>query len=268
MQLTIDRYVSKLDMDKIDVAETNVRTSGQTKGLDDLKNSIKEFGLFQPVTVFVKGNRFKLLVGQRRFLACKELGWDTIPAFVVKPLSEKNQTIVSFGENVHRRKLPYEDSIQVCNKLYEEYAGTKKDKIKKIAKDLGISEGLVTKYLAHVLVPQPVRKMVDDGKLTETFAYNLTSTYFPNTDKIISIANKALKMTSSESKRILDIGKKNPNAGIDEVLNYAKNPPPQIKWIIHVDSDTNKKIVDAAKGKKLSVESFIIDAIEKSLEEE
>ncbi len=267
MGLTIDHFEPELPIGEIDVADTNVRKTGQTKGLDELMDSIKEFGLFQPVTVFAKGTRYKLLVGQRRYLACRKLGWTTIPAFIVKSMSEKNQTIVSFGENVHRNKLPYEDSIQVCNKLYDEYSGTKKARVKKIAEDLGISTYLVAKYLAHVLVPKQLRDWVEAGKLSEDFAYRLTATHYPDNEKIISIANKALKMTRAEAQRILEFSKRDPKASVDEILNYAKNPPPLIKLVIHLEPDTSKRMLIVAKSRKQSMESFVKDAIDKSLEE-
>jgi len=138
-KLIIDEYDPELPLDEIDISPGNVRKSGQTKGLKELADNIAKFGLFQPVTVFFKDDRYKLLVGQRRYLACELLRWTTIPAFIIKPLNTKTQTIVSFGENVHRRELPYEDSIQACNKLYNQYTGTKKQRIEKITKDLGIT---------------------------------------------------------------------------------------------------------------------------------
>lgn len=268
MALIIKEFDPHLPIDKIDIAPTNVRISGQTKGLDDLIDSIKKFGLIQPVTVFSKGERYNLIVGQRRLLACKALGWEDIPAFIIRPINEKTQTIVSFGENIHRTRLPYEDSIQACDKLYNQYTGNKKQRIQKISKDLGISPYQVQKYLAHKLIPQDVRKLVNEGKLSEDVAYRITSVHYPNTEKVVEIANHAVRMTGAESQRVIEFSKRNPHASVKEIVEYAKNPPPIIELIIHIEPDTNERIKENAKRKRVSVETYVKDAIERQLEED
>ena len=268
MKLEIQNYDPKLPMDLIDIADTNARITRQTVGLDDLKDSIKTHGLFQPVTVFEKDGRFKLLVGQRRFLACTELNWDNIPAFIVRPLSIKAQTIVSFGENVHRKQLPYEDSIQVCDKLYDEYTGSKKLRVENIANDLGISKYLVKKYLAHKLIPPEVRTYISKGKLSEDIAYRITSAHFPNVKKIIDIATQACRMTTEECKRVVDYGKNNPDASSKEIINYAISPPPIIELVIHIEPTTNDRLVKTSKRNKTSIETYVKDAIERQLDED
>ena len=268
MKLVIKKFVRELRLDKIDLSKDNVRITGAKKGLEGLKESIKKFGLFQPVTVFAKGNRYNLLVGQRRYHAFNELGKTTIPAFIITPLDSTTRTIVSFGENVLRKKIPYDDGIEVCNKLFREYHGGKKEKIEKIAKDIGLSNFQVSKYLAHKLVPTEVRNLVSAGKLTETLAYRITSTYYPNTEKILAIARNAFKMTKAESQRALEYSKNHPRASVNEILKYAKNPPPFIKLIIHVELETNKRIIETAKQRRQSIVTFIKDAIMRSLNEE
>lgn len=268
MELDLRNFENELDMSLIDIAEDNVRKSGQERGLQDLADSISKYGLLQPVTVFLKDGRYKLLVGQRRFLACKKIGWTTIPAFIIGGLNSKIKTIVSYSENAHRTKLPYEDSVQACSKLFDHYTGSKKERIEKIRKDLGITEYQVAKFLAHVLVPSAVRKLVTEGKLSEDFVLRLTATYFPDTNKIIEIANSASRMTKAETQRALEYGKKHPEASVKEIMTYAKNPPPQLKLILHFEPDTMNRIKDTAKYRRMSIETFVKDAIERSIEEE
>jgi len=255
-------------MGQIEISSYNVRSTRPEKKLKDLEDSIKKFGLFQPITVFKQGKKYMVLVGQRRFLAFQNLDRKTIPAFIIKPLDSPTKTIVSFGENILRQKLPYEDAIKVCDKLYNEYHGSKKEKVGKLAKDLGISEYLVSKYLAHKLVPPEVRAYVSSGKMSEELAYRITATYFPNVKKIISIAKYVIKMTKTEAQRAMEYGRANPKASVDEILDYAKNPPPFIKLIIHIEPDTDIEIKQTARKRRQSVETFIKDAIFKSLDDE
>jgi ParB family chromosome partitioning protein len=71
-----------LPLDKIDISISNVRKSNPEESIDELAGSIKEIGVQQPIVVFPKGNRYDLMIGQRRYLACKKLGLKDIPAFI------------------------------------------------------------------------------------------------------------------------------------------------------------------------------------------
>ncbi|MGH9918893.1 MAG: ParB/RepB/Spo0J family partition protein, partial [Nitrososphaerales archaeon] len=72
-----------LGINLIDVSPDNVRKSKVNVGLEELKASIEHIGLIQPVIVEQTGERYSLIVGQRRFEACKALGKTTIPALII-----------------------------------------------------------------------------------------------------------------------------------------------------------------------------------------
>ena len=75
--------VRDIQISKIVVSNQNVRkdlnAGNEDTNLDDLANSIKEKGLLSPITVVQKGDTYELIVGQRRYLACKKLGFQKIP---------------------------------------------------------------------------------------------------------------------------------------------------------------------------------------------
>jgi ParB/RepB/Spo0J family partition protein len=267
-QVTFKKLILNLSINKIDVAEENVRKLQLETGLEDLKSSIGELSLIQPVIVIAKGDRYKLIVGQRRFLAAKALGRTTIPALIIEPMDSTSQTIVSFGENVHRRKLPYEDTIRVCDELFKEYTGTKSEKINKIVKTLGLSRGSVTKYLAHKLIPPEVQRLVSSGKLSQDIAFRITSAYFPDNQKIIAIAKNAARLTKSETRRAIDYGAKKSNATLNEIMEYAKNPPATIEITIQIEPDTEILLKKIAKKKGSTVADVVKDAISRAIEDE
>ena len=258
----------QLSVDDIDVAEENVRKTQTEKGTQLLQNSIKKFGLIQPVVVIPNGDRFNLIVGQRRFLAFKELKKKTIPALVVNQLTKRNRMIVSFGENILRKALPYADTIELCNTLFKEYRGEKSERIKKIADDLGISSATVSNYLAAQLVPTKVRDLVDKGKLSRELAYRITAAHFPNIEKITAIVNHVTKLTREEKQRAAEYGSKHPSAGVDSILDYAKNPPPMVELTIHIDRDLDKRLSELSKRNNTDVADILRLAIDRYLEEE
>ena len=223
--------------------------------------------MIQPVVVIPKGKRYSLIVGQRRFLAFKELKKKTIPALVINQLTHTRQMIVSFGENMLRRSLPYDDTIELCNTLFKEYKGREYVRIQKIADDLGIGTTTVSNYLAAKLVPSKVREMVDQGKLSRELAYSITSAHYPDIKKITTIVNHIIRLTKEEKTRAAEYGGKNPSASIDVILEYAKNPPPMVELTIHIERNLDKRLKNLSKNQNTSVADIVKRAIDHYLDE-
>lgn len=107
-----------LPLDQIDLSEHNVRKNlidGEAdSGISDLANSIERQGLLNPIIVFRKPNgRYSLIAGQRRFLAMRQLGRQTIEATVRANVPEGEATAISLIENVHRADMNPRDKA-VC----------------------------------------------------------------------------------------------------------------------------------------------------------
>lgn len=268
-KIIFQKLITNLSVDKIKVSKQNARKTKIESGIGELKTSIDEMSLIQPVVVIPKGENYELIVGQRRFLATKALGRKTIPALVIEPMDDTSQSIMSFGENIHRKKLPYEDTINICDELYnEDNKGTKSDRINKIVKTLGLSPSTVKKYLAYKLIPKEVKQLVSDGKLSQDVAHRITAAYFPNTQRIISLAKTSARLTKSETRRAIEFGIKKPNASIEDIMAYAKNPPPTVEITIQVEPDTEEILKELARKKKSTITDLVIDAIDRMIEDE
>jgi len=266
-QVVIQDFNAKLPLSLIDIGEGNVRHSQQRAGLEALKSSIENFGLIHPIIVIPKGERYRLLVGQRRFLAFQSLRRATIAAIIIRPIGLKGQRIVSFGENIHRRKLPYDDTIRVCEELYKETSGSKFQRIQGIAEQLGIAPQTVSKYLAYKLVPSEVQKLVTDGRLSAKRAYAVTSAFWPNKEKIIKIANYMTRLTKPELERALDIGRRNPDASPEDIVEEAKkSPPPPIT--VSVDRESYNLLQKIAAEREIEVGDLVKSVIDDFLREE
>ena len=84
----------------------NDRTIFDESGLRELADSIKEHGLIQPITVrYVEDcKQFEIVAGERRFRACKLLGWQTIPA-IITALEDEEASAITLAENIARKSL-------------------------------------------------------------------------------------------------------------------------------------------------------------------
>lgn len=172
--------IKDIEMSTIKVSELNTRkdlnAGTEDAGLEDLANSIKEKGLLNPI--IVKKNNddsYGLIAGQRRFLACKRLGWETIPAIIRDITDDTDATIISLIENVHRADMNPIDKARAYQKIYEKYMD-----YNRVAKETGVSISTFKKYLTLLnLAPSIQEKLTTANgpagigtlsKLSETFA--------------------------------------------------------------------------------------------------
>ena len=110
---------------------------------DDLAESISEKGLLNPVLVReTSPGMYDLVAGQRRFMACKSLGLDNIPAIVRTNMSDTDAMVVSLIENVQRADMNPMDKARA----YDQIMKSRGD-YDSVAKETGVSVGTIRRYL-------------------------------------------------------------------------------------------------------------------------
>ena len=139
--------IKELNLDEIDISEFNTRkdlgAGTEEASLDDLANSIREKGLLNPIMVRKnKNGKYDLIAGQRRFLAIKKIGLNTIPSIIRDELNDTDATIISLIENVQRADMNPLDKAKAYKIIYEKY----KDHTK-VAQETGVSVPTIKKYL-------------------------------------------------------------------------------------------------------------------------
>jgi len=177
--------LSNVEIKDVKIALINLSQSNTRKdlaagmedaSLDDLANSIREKGLLNPIIVQKKDNgTYELIAGQRRLLACKKLGWDSIPAIIRERMDDTDATILSLIENVHRADMSPMDKAKAYQKIYEKYKNHDK-----VAKETGVSISTIKRYLMLLnLAPTIQDKLTTSegpagigalSKLAETFS--------------------------------------------------------------------------------------------------
>ena len=135
--------LSELETSKLFVGDSNVRkTIGD---LTELKLSIEEKGILEPLLVRPLKNRFEIIVGSRRYAAAKALGLKKIPV-IISPMSDTEALSTSLVENVQRSDLELEEEAEGVLKLMKldpkRFANSKS-----VAKVLGRSETAIRELL-------------------------------------------------------------------------------------------------------------------------
>jgi len=252
------KFKEDLPLDKIDISISNVRKTNLEEGIDELAKSIKEIKVQQPVMVFKKPDgRFELIIGQRRYLACKKLGLKEIPALITTVNDATEATIKSFSENIHRLDLEYGDKMQVATELVNKFGS-----ISKVAKHLGVDPQTIRNWLGYAEVSESIRKMVDEGKLTPTTALRIWRN-IPDEKQAVKIAEKIREIPRSEEKmRIVDVARENPHKSPEEIVKMVKGLKP---ITIHVTQKVYDATTYASEKYDSHREDMIVDILEEWL---
>ena len=252
-----------LPLGLIDVSLSNVRKSNLEEGIDELANSIREIGVQQPVMVFKKGERYELIIGQRRLLACQKAGLTEIPAVITKVTDRTQVTIKSFSENIYRRDLDYRDKMQAALELRE-----KLKSIDNVAKCLGVSSQTVRNYLGYAAVPEEIKTMVADKKFSASLAMRIVQG-IPDEKLALKVAQEIKDMPRSKQKNlIVDVAIENPHEKkIGKLVKTAQKISQMKKITIYVTQKVYDAICNAAKEYEGETQMVVKEAVEELLTE-
>lgn len=129
--------------------------------LQELSDSIKEHGILQPIVVRKAGRNFEIVVGERRFRAAKLAGLKEIPA-ILKELTEQQMMELAILENLQREDLTPIEEAEAYQKLMEALNLTQEQ----LAFRLGKSRPHIANHIRLLALPENVRQLISDKKLT------------------------------------------------------------------------------------------------------
>jgi len=154
--------VREIDSNILYVSNYNVRKTLEgdedDTSISDLANDIRINGMINPITVRKMDDKYEIIAGQRRYLACKMLKKEHISCNIVDVTSQKAEEL-SLVENVQRNPMTNSDKVKIYSKLYEIY---NKD-INKVVNTINISRTTIQKYLKINTLPEEVIKMLDSN---------------------------------------------------------------------------------------------------------
>ena len=152
----------KVKLSYVEPNREQPRKSFDEEELEALAESIKEYGIIQPITVKDEGNGFySIIAGERRWRAAKLAGLSEVPVRIVE-FSKEVELEVALIENLQRSDLnPVEEALGY-KKLMEEHNLTQED----VSKKVGKSRSAVANALRLLALSDKVLKLLEDKKLT------------------------------------------------------------------------------------------------------
>ena len=135
------------------------------EGLEQLRDSIAEHGILQPLPVRYKGDRFALLAGERRLRAARMAGLSEVPCIVMDVDMEKSG-IIALIENIQRRDLDFVEEAEGIQQLIRLFGLSQEQ----AARRLGLSQSTVANKLRLLRLPPDVLSRLRAEGLTERHA--------------------------------------------------------------------------------------------------
>jgi ParB family transcriptional regulator, chromosome partitioning protein len=130
--------------------------------LDELKQSISENGLIQPITVRKTDDQFELISGERRLRAVQELGIEKMPAYIMEVGSDEKLLELSLIENIQRDDLNAIEVAAAYEKLQHEYKLTQEEVARKVGKD----RATVANFVRLLKLPEVIQESIKKDELT------------------------------------------------------------------------------------------------------
>ncbi len=154
--------------------------------LRELADSIKEYGVVEPIIVKKSIKGYEIVAGERRTKAAKLAGLETIPA-IVKDFSDSDMMEIALLENIQREDLnPIDEAESIANII--KLKGYTQEEF---ARRFGKSRSYITNLLGILKLPSDVQEKVKDGKISMSHARSLSK--IDDEEKITTIANKIEK---------------------------------------------------------------------------
>ncbi|CAM3284959.1 ParB/RepB/Spo0J family partition protein [Stackebrandtia soli] len=149
-------------LDAIDMNPKQPRQVFDDAGLAELKVSLSEVGLLQPIAVRPGADdRFELIMGERRTRAAAELGWETIPA-IVRQTKDDELLRDALMENIHRVQLNPLEEGAAYQQLLEEFGVTQEE----LSRRIGRSRPQISNTIRLLALPPSVQRRVAAGVLS------------------------------------------------------------------------------------------------------
>jgi len=173
--------ISEVELSQIEANPFQPRSNFDEEALTELAASIKEIGLIQPVTLRrTDGNKYQIIVGERRCRAAQKAGLQSIPAYV-REAKDDGMLEMALVENIQREDL---DSIEIAlsyQRLIEECNVTQEE----LSTRVGKKRSTIANYLRLLKLPAIIQKALREKQISMGHARALINIEDEETQKVI-----------------------------------------------------------------------------------
>ena len=251
-----------LPISKVEPRSEQPREYFDQEALEALADSIRQYGLIQPITVRkLDSGYYQIIAGERRWRASRLAGLTEVPVRVIEA-DDRRTAELALVENLQREDLNPIEEAKGYKLLIEEYGLTQED----AARSVGRSRPAVTNAMRLLMLTPPVMEMVEKGKLSAGHARAILSVSEPS--KQLAAANEIIKKNYSVRKaeqlaaRIARESRQAPEESGEISVDYAA----EISNELSKKLGRKVKLIDGKRNGKIEIEFYGADDREALIE--
>ena len=251
--------IKYIDINNIKPNANQPRKTFDEGKLEELADSIREHGLIQPLVVRKSTNGYEIVAGERRWRAARKIGIKKIPA-IVRELSDEENMLLAIIENMQREDLDPIEEAEGISQMIETYGLSQEQ----VSKSLGKSRPYITNQLRLLKLPEEIRKMVSDGRLSSGHVRALIT--IDDEEKQIKLAVQAVEQGLSV-RQVEALAKANKN--VKKSKDAKKKKSADVKRVeedLKVALGTKVNLNQNGKKGKIEIEFYSKDELERLIE--
>ena len=224
---------TEIQIDQVVANPYQPRKTFSEDSISELKDSIKQYGLIQPITVR-RGtySKYELIAGERRLRACKLAGLKTIPAIIID-VGNYESAALALIENLQRENLNFFDEAEGYSNLISDFNITQDE----LASRIGKTQATIANKIRILKLSPVVKKIIKNNNLTERHARALLR--LPDEEKQLKVLKRIIERHMNVTQT---------DEYIDFLLAPAKNKDGKntirIFKDIRIFANTIKKAID------------------------
>ena len=233
--------IVEINLDELRSNPYQPRKVFEPNALAELADSIRIHGVFQPIIVKKSIKGYEIIAGERRVKASRMAGLKTIPA-IVREFNDTEMMEIALLENLQREDLNAIEEASAYVKIMEAKNLTHEE----LSRILGKSQSYVTNMIGLLRLPDEIKKLVIDNKLSMTHARILSK--MSNRDTIIKLADRIMKENLSV-RDLEEIAKGNDISKIVKVKRTVNEKNQEYKYVEEMLCDRLDSKVRVYKNK-------------------
>ena len=232
------------------------------ESLSELANSIKQYGILQPIIVQKNGDMYEIIAGERRWRAAKEAGLTEVPV-IVRDYDKQKIMEISIIENIQRENLNPIEEAMAYQSLMEEY-GLKHDEL---AEKVSKNRSTITNSMRLLKLSKNIQQMLIDGRISTGHAKVLLSVEDINEQEKIAqeLIDKSLSVRELEKlvKKYMKPRKKKDDKDDKDYSLFYREYEDRLKDILGTKVQINTK--DKNKG-RIEIDYYSAAELERIVE--
>ena len=254
--------IVNIPLDEIQPNIYQPRKDFDDESLNELTDSIKSYGILQPIVVRRSGRTgYEIIAGERRWRACKKAGLKEIPA-IVKDAKDTDTAILALIENIQREDLSFLEEAEGYRQLIQECGVTQEQ----LAMKLGKSQSTIANKMRILKLSPEIMNIISQEKLTERHARSLLKVPDENLQMQIlkQVVEKSLSVRQTEEliertiEKISDDSKKEKGKSfkiaIKDVRIFVNSVRKLVKTIKETGVNAEYKEIDRGEYIELKVQ--------------